>query len=418
MGSPFRSLTESGWPFPFLAYLAGILSKAAQKDEDMRKRKLQVFISSTYTDLVDDRFAAIEAILAAGHIPAAMEQFSPGDETAWEKIRRWIDESDCFILILGGRYGSLEPTSGKSYVQLEYEYALDKKKPYSSLIITEAAFKKRVKSRGLDVDERKNQEQYKQFKDQLNVQHCGSWDDWKDIRSHILQKILTDWSQRDDLIGWVRGDEAANATVTNELARLSNENNELREKLAARKESFGGLEFDELVDQLCQDKLDFTNLLAVNSELEQILSACGVKHPYNTYNKTTYLSQIFKHTGYIFDIFMDYLSSYDIPACQVWPMGDQKDVVKKYPVNHPTSYLMSRLVAWGLVARTIPEGVYSFSISDPGRIFRNHLHLIGDRDTRTRLLWSPEVQGQSALPHPSKPPRKTKGRTYPKRTAT
>ena len=48
-----------------------------------------------------------------------MEQFTPGDETAWEKIRRWIDESDCYMLILGGRYGSIEPTSKKSYVQLE-----------------------------------------------------------------------------------------------------------------------------------------------------------------------------------------------------------------------------------------------------------------------------------------------------------
>ena len=47
----------------------------------------------------------MEAILAAGHMPAAMEQFAPGDETAWEKIKAWIDESDAFILILGGRYG-------------------------------------------------------------------------------------------------------------------------------------------------------------------------------------------------------------------------------------------------------------------------------------------------------------------------
>jgi len=50
----------------------------------MRQRKLQVFLSSTYEDLIDHRLAAMEAILAAGHIPAAMEQFTAGDETAWE----------------------------------------------------------------------------------------------------------------------------------------------------------------------------------------------------------------------------------------------------------------------------------------------------------------------------------------------
>jgi len=46
----------------------------------MNKRKLQIFVSSTCEDLIDDRLAAMEAILAAGHIPTAMEQFSPGDE--------------------------------------------------------------------------------------------------------------------------------------------------------------------------------------------------------------------------------------------------------------------------------------------------------------------------------------------------
>ena len=101
----------------------------------MRKRKLQIFVSSTYKDLIDERLAAMEAILAAGHIPAAMEQFSPGDETAWEKIRRWIDESDGYLLILGGRYGSIEPDSGKSYIQLEYEYAQKQRKPFFSLVV-------------------------------------------------------------------------------------------------------------------------------------------------------------------------------------------------------------------------------------------------------------------------------------------
>ncbi len=152
----------------------------------MRKRKLQVFVSSTYSDLIHDRLAAIEAILAAGHIPAAMEQFTPGDETAWEKIRRWIDESDCYMLILGGRYGSLEPNSGKSYVHLEYEYALDQKKPYFSLLLEDTAFNDRLQSRGIEVDEREHLEDYKRFKSQVKERHCGFWADRKDIRNARL----------------------------------------------------------------------------------------------------------------------------------------------------------------------------------------------------------------------------------------
>ena len=42
-------------------------------------KKIQVFISSTYTDLIEERQAAVEAILDAGHIPAGMELFKAGN---------------------------------------------------------------------------------------------------------------------------------------------------------------------------------------------------------------------------------------------------------------------------------------------------------------------------------------------------
>jgi hypothetical protein len=63
------------------------------------KKKLQVFISSTYTDLLPERQAAVEAILRAGHIPAGMELFAAGDKSQMEIIKRWIDDSDVFLLI-------------------------------------------------------------------------------------------------------------------------------------------------------------------------------------------------------------------------------------------------------------------------------------------------------------------------------
>src|ERR1043165_8449466 len=93
------------------------------------EKKLRVFVSSTYTDLREERQAAVEAILMAGHIPAGMELFAAGDESQMNVIRRWIDESDIYMLILGGRYGSVEPNSGKSYIHLEYEYAVERNKP-------------------------------------------------------------------------------------------------------------------------------------------------------------------------------------------------------------------------------------------------------------------------------------------------
>jgi len=37
------------------------------------KKKFQIFISSTYSDLIEERQAAVSAVLKAGHIPAGME---------------------------------------------------------------------------------------------------------------------------------------------------------------------------------------------------------------------------------------------------------------------------------------------------------------------------------------------------------
>jgi Domain of unknown function (DUF4062) len=218
----------------------------------MNKRKLQIFVSSTYEDLIDHRLAAMEAILAAGHIPAAMEQFSPGDETAWEKIRNWIDESDGFILILGGRYGSIEPLSGKSYVQLEYEYALDKKKPLFALVVSNEHHEQRVKDIGLKVHETDHPQEYAAFKKTVTGRLIRSWNDKKDIQAAIFQK-LPEWMQRSDLVGWIRADDVPGAEVTNELARLSNENRELRSQLSSQKGEFNGLTFDELVQLLRND---------------------------------------------------------------------------------------------------------------------------------------------------------------------
>jgi hypothetical protein len=52
------------------------------------KRKLQVFVSSTYSDLIDERQAAVAAILKAGHIPAGMELFTAGDKSQMKTIER------------------------------------------------------------------------------------------------------------------------------------------------------------------------------------------------------------------------------------------------------------------------------------------------------------------------------------------
>lgn len=52
-----------------------------------------------------------------------MKLFKAFDESQKETIKKWINESDAYILILGGRYGSIDDSTGKSYTHWEYDYA-------------------------------------------------------------------------------------------------------------------------------------------------------------------------------------------------------------------------------------------------------------------------------------------------------
>jgi hypothetical protein len=105
----------------------------------MSKKKLQVFVSSTYSDLLEERQAAVEAILKAGHLPAGMELFAAGDQSQLDTIRRWLDESDVFMLILGARYGSVDLKTSLSYVELKYDYAIERGIPSFAVVIADKA---------------------------------------------------------------------------------------------------------------------------------------------------------------------------------------------------------------------------------------------------------------------------------------
>lgn len=85
--------------------------------------KYQFFVGSTYKDLVDERQVAINAIIETNNIVAGMEFFGAVGENQLEHIKQEIDQTDYYLLIIGGRYGSLTK-SGISYTEEEYDYAV------------------------------------------------------------------------------------------------------------------------------------------------------------------------------------------------------------------------------------------------------------------------------------------------------
>ncbi|HHC5061571.1 TPA: DUF4062 domain-containing protein [Aeromonas veronii] len=196
------------------------------------KRRLQIFISSTYLDLIPERQAAVSAILKSGHIPAGMELFTAGDCSQMETIKRWIDESDVYMLILGGRYGSVEPASGISYTELEFDYAIQQKKPVFAVVIKEDALEQKIRSGGSAFIERDNPKELDLFRAKVLSNISSFFEDQKDIKL-CVHETLSDFSVNRDLKGWVPADEVVDTKpLFDEIKKLSDENRELKEALS------------------------------------------------------------------------------------------------------------------------------------------------------------------------------------------
>ena len=71
------------------------------------EKKYQIFISSTYEDLIEERRKVQDTILSMYQFPIGMEMFSADDKEQWEIIQETIDSSDYYVLIIGHRYGSI-----------------------------------------------------------------------------------------------------------------------------------------------------------------------------------------------------------------------------------------------------------------------------------------------------------------------
>jgi uncharacterized protein DUF4062 len=97
-------------------------------------RRYQVFVSSTFLDLQDERTAVVGALLQMEAFPAGMELFPAADDDAWTLIKRVIESSDYYLLVVGGKYGSVDPETELSYTEMEYDYAVAEDKPVMAFL--------------------------------------------------------------------------------------------------------------------------------------------------------------------------------------------------------------------------------------------------------------------------------------------
>lgn len=221
-----------------------MLEDKKYKSGGFMEKKYQIFISSTYKDLKDERRKVQDTILSMYQFPIGMEMFSAGDEEQWEIIQETIDSSDYYVLIIGHKYGSVIEKgeyAGNIYTQKEFRYALNKKIPILAFLIDDnvAVTPDRMED---DVDKRKKLEE---FKNEVKEGRMVEW--WTSIED-LAGKVsiaLTKQINRGKRPGWIRADAIDIIGTQKELVEmnkrireLSEENEELKKNIEIRKPKF------------------------------------------------------------------------------------------------------------------------------------------------------------------------------------
>jgi hypothetical protein len=191
-------------------------------------KRYQVFISSTFTDLKDEHQAVLKAILEIDQMPAGMELFPAADETAWQLIRDVINASDYYVVIIGGRYGSVDE-AGIGYTEREYEYAIQSRKPVIPLLHENPDTLPRDRTETDNAVWKKLQA----FRTRVESRHtCVYWRSAEDLKAKVIVG-LTSAMKRHPAVGWVRADLVPSGATLAEVLALRNRVAELEAEAEA-----------------------------------------------------------------------------------------------------------------------------------------------------------------------------------------
>ncbi|AMN67031.1 DUF4062 domain-containing protein [Psychrobacter sp. P11G5] len=190
-------------------------------------KRYQVFVSSTFADLKNERSNVIQTLMEMDCIPAGMELFPALDEEQFEFIKKVIDDSDYYLLIIGGRYGSLSD-EGISYTEMEYDYAIGKGIKVIALVHGSPE-KLAVEKVELDSEA---QRKLQSFRQKVTTNRLVKfWDDAKEL-SGLVALSLPKTIKTYPAVGWIRGNEATeNTELLKQLNELRQENNKLEKQI-------------------------------------------------------------------------------------------------------------------------------------------------------------------------------------------
>jgi len=173
------------------------------------EKRFTVFVSSTYKDLEDERKEVSQAISECNCFPTGMEIFPAVSRSACEMIKKVIDNSNIYLIILGGKYTGdnsqlITDDNGKevSYTEWEFDYAVKTGKPIIAFI------HKNPQRIATEYTESKYIEKLKHFREKV----CDStqrvaifWENINGLKNGVIRSLSNIIANESNHIkGWVR----------------------------------------------------------------------------------------------------------------------------------------------------------------------------------------------------------------------
>lgn len=190
------------------------------------EKREQVFISSTFKDLVEERRAVLQTLLEADCIPAGMELFPASDAEKFDLIKNVIDLCDYYVVIVGGRYGSVDATEQLSYTEMEFDYAVKTKKPVMGFLHGDPG---KLISDKIDLDS-EFRNKLDKFRTKVEAKMVKYWHEPGDLPAQVALAIMQ-IRKSHPAEGWVRASEAMTPEVQAELVELRAKVSELTAEL-------------------------------------------------------------------------------------------------------------------------------------------------------------------------------------------
>lgn len=163
------------------------------------EKKYQIFVSSTYEDLKKERDKVFATILKMNHFPIGMELFNADNIEQWEQIKRTIDSSDYYVLIIKKRYGSM--TKNKiSYTEKEYNYAKSIHIPILCFIASDDA---EIANKDMEKDPAKLKKLNAFIAKVKKDYPCEFWKNEDELCTEITQALQNQF-QNNEREGWIK----------------------------------------------------------------------------------------------------------------------------------------------------------------------------------------------------------------------